>query len=77
MKITPIAPTAITKPTDSVTDNPDVAPTEPEETDTPADDETAAPVAEGGCDGSVSLAGIALVAALGACTAFVAKKKEN
>ena len=60
-----------------VTDNPDVAPTEPEETDTPADDETAAPVAEGGCDGSVSLAGIALVAALGACTAFVAKKKEN
>lgn len=29
------------------------------------------------CGGAVSFAGIALVAALGTCTAFVAKKKEN
>ena len=39
--------------------------------------ETEAPVAEGGCGSSVALAGIALVAALGTCTAFVAKKKED
>ncbi len=30
-----------------------------------------------GCGGSVSLAGLALVAALGACTTFVGKKKDN
>ena len=39
--------------------------------------ETEAPEAKGGCGASVSVAGIALVAALGACTAFVAKKKED
>ena len=39
-------------------------------TDAPAD-------AEGGCGGAVSLAGIALVAALGTCTTFVIKKKED
>ena len=33
--------------------------------------------ASGGCGGAVSFAGIALVAALGTCTAFVAKKKED
>ena len=57
--------------------------TEPEVTEAPVggDDVTEAPVteapAEGGCGGSVALAGIALVAALGTCTAFVAKKKED
>ena len=34
-------------------------------------------VEEGGCGASVALAGIALVATLGTCTAFVAKKKED
>ena len=48
--------------------------TEPEVTE---GDVTEAPVAEGGCGSSVALAGIALVATLGTCTAFVAKKKEN
>ena len=39
---------------------------------------TEAPVAaEGGCGSSVALAGVALVVALGTCTAFVAKKKED
>ena len=46
-----------------------------------ADDVTEAPATEepakSGCGASVSLAGIALVAALGTCTVFVAKKKEN
>ena len=54
-----------------------------DETEAPAVDDvvTEAPVteapAEGGCGGSVAVAGIALVAALGTCTVFVAKKKED
>ena len=54
-----------------------------EETEAPAADETDAPAtdapaaAEGGCGSSVAVAGLALVAALGTCTAFVAKKKED
>ncbi len=57
--------------------------TEPEVTEAPADEteapagETEAPADEGGCGGTVAVAGIALVAALGTCTAFVAKKKED
>ena len=59
--------------------------TEPEETEPVVEDTeanvTEAPVteapAEGGCGSSVAAAGIALVAALGTCTAFVAKKKED
>ncbi len=55
--------------------------TEPEVTEAPAGDVTEAPEteapAESGCGSSVALAGIALVAALGTCTAFVAKKKED
>ena len=45
----------------------------------PAATEPAAtePATEGGCGGSVTLAGLALVAALGVCTTFVAKKKED
>ena len=40
--------------------------------------ETTAPVEEKkGCGSSVSVAGLALVAALGTCTVFVAKKKED
>ena len=42
--------------------------------DTPAATE---PAKEGGCGGAVSFAGLALVAALGTCTVFVAKKKED
>ena len=59
-----------------VTEPEETAPevTEPEVTE---GDVTEAPVAEGGCGSSVALAGIALVAALGTCTAFVAKKKED
>ena len=65
------------------------AETEPEVTEAPTNENpteapvTEAPVteapaaAEGGCGGSVAVAGIALVAALGTCTAFVAKKKED
>ncbi len=54
------------------------AATEPAATE-PAATEPAAtePVKEGGCGGAVSFAGLALVAALGTCTAFVAKKKED
>ncbi|MBR2387744.1 MAG: hypothetical protein IKB02_03140 [Clostridia bacterium] len=33
--------------------------------------------ATAGCGGAISLAGLALVATLGTCTAFVAKKKDN
>ena len=58
-----------------VTEAPTEAPvTEAPVTEAPA---TEAPAAEGGCGSSVALAGIALVAALGTCTAFVAKKKED
>ena len=49
-------------------------------TDAPATEApaTEAPAAEEkGCGGSVSVAGLALVAALGTCTVFVAKKKED
>ena len=54
------------------------AATEPAATE-PAATEPAAtePAAEGGCGGAVSFAGLALVAALGTCTVFVAKKKED
>ena len=38
---------------------------------------TEAPAEEKGCGGSVGIAGLALVAALGTCTVFVAKKKED
>ena len=38
---------------------------------------TEAPAEKKGCKGSVSLAGVALVATLGTCTVFVAKKKED
>ncbi len=52
------------------------APTNTPETEAPAG-ETEAPTSEGGCGGSVAVAGLALVAALGTCTAFVAKKRED
>ena len=35
------------------------------------------PAKEGGCGGAVSFAGLALVAALGTCTAFVERKKKD
>ena len=38
---------------------------------------TEAPATDDGCNGAISLAGLALVATLGTCTAFVAKKKED
>ena len=44
---------------------------------TKAPETTAAVEEKGGCGSSVSVAGIALVAALGTCTVFVAKKKED
>ena len=55
-------------------------PTEEPATDAPAGDESEAPATEpaaSGCGASVTVAGLALVAALGTCTAFVAKKKED
>ena len=58
------------------------APAADDVTEAPAaDDVTEAPATEepakSGCGASVSLAGLALVAALGTCTVFVAKKKED
>ena len=61
----------------------EVTTTKPEEEETTKNTETKAPestekVEENtGCGGSVGIAGVALVATLGACTAFVSKKKEN
>ena len=46
-------------------------------TEPAGDDAATEPAAEGGCGGAVSFAGLALVAALGTCTVFVAKKKED
>ena len=55
------------------------APTNENPTEAPVTDapETEAPAAAGGCGGSVAACGIALVAALGTCTVFVSKKKED
>ena len=57
------------------------APVADDVTEAPAADVTEAPATEepakSGCGASVSFAGIALVAALGTCTVFVAKKKED
>ena len=68
-----------------VTDEPETkAPeTEAPQTNAPAGDtpneteapETEAPAAEGGCGASVAAVAVALVAALGTCTAFVSKRK--
>ena len=46
-------------------------------TDDPATEAPTTEPTKGGCGSSVSLAGLALVAALGTCTVFVAKKKED
>ena len=46
-------------------------------TEPAGDDAATEPAAEGGCGGVVSFAGLALVATLGTCTVFVAKKKED
>ena len=52
--------------------------TEPVATEpTATEPATTEPAAEGGCGGTVTFAGLALVAALGACTVFGAKKKED
>ncbi len=72
-------PFPVREETEPVTEAPVTeAPTNENPTEAPA---TEAPVteapAEGGCGSSVALAGIALVATLGTCTAFVAKKKED
>ena len=68
--ITDTTPAEESKPADNAGD------TKAEAEETKAAD-GAADATEGGCGGAVSLAGIALVAALGTCTAFVAKKKED
>ena len=47
------------------------------ETPTTEEPKTEAPAEDKGCGGSVGVAGLALVVALGTCTAFVAKKKED
>ncbi len=70
----PIRPETEAPTTEPVTE----APTNAPETEAPTNaPETEAPTSEGGCGGSVAVAGLALVAALGACTAFLAKKKED
>ena len=38
---------------------------------------TEAPAAENGCGGTITLAGLSLVATLGICTSFLAKKRED
>ena len=71
----PVRPETEAPTTELVTEAPtNENPTEAPVTEAPV---TEAPVAEGGCGSSIALAGIALVAALGTCTAFVAKKKED
>ena len=73
-----------------VTEAPETEAPADDVTEAPADDVTEAPAADdvteapateepakSGCGASVSLAGLALVAALGTCTVFVAKKKED
>ena len=52
------------------------APTDAPATDAPEGNGADEPAQAGGCGGTVSFAGIALVMALGTCTAFVAKKKD-
>ncbi len=77
--IEPADPFPVREETEPVTEAPVTeAPTNENPTEAPATESpvTEAP-AEGGCGSSVALAGIALVAALGTCTAFVAKKKED
>ena len=68
----------------SITEAPTTeAPTEAPETDAPAatdaPDEGEPDIADlpTGCVGTVSAAGVAIVAALGTCTVFVSKKKED
>ena len=61
-------------PAGDVTEAPAGDVTEAPATEAPVTEE---PAAKGGCGSSVSLAGLALVAALGTCTVFVAKKKED
>ncbi len=68
----------------SITEAPTTeAPTDAPATEAPAGEPTGASseditdLPEGGCGSSVTLAGVALVAALGTCTAFAAKKKED
>jgi len=80
--IEPADPFPVREETEAPTTEPET--TEPEVTEAPAGNETDAPAGEteapevqGGCGSSVALAGIALVATLGTCTAFVAKKKED
>ena len=74
----PIRPETEAPTTEPVTEAPVAdeteAPVADDVTEAPATD---APKAEGGCGSSVAVAGIALVAALGTCTVFVAKKKED
>lgn len=53
------------------------AATEPAATDDATEPAATEPAAEGGCGSSVSFAALALVAAVGTCTVFVAKKKED
>ena len=68
-----------TEPTETEPTETEPTETEPTETE-PAGSETAAvtePEAQGGCGGSVSVMGLALVATLGTCAVFTAKKKED
>ena len=54
------------------------APAGDAETEAPAGNETEAPAKtdeKGGCGSSVAAVGVALVAALGTCTAFISKKR--
>ena len=51
--------------------------TEAPATEAPATEAPATAPVEGGCGASVTFVGLALVATLGTCTAFVAKKKED
>lgn len=73
-----------TEPEETEPEETEPAATEPTETEPdatePAGSESVAdtePAAKGGCGGSVSVMGLALVATLGTCAVFTAKKKED
>ena len=72
-------PTTEAPTTEHITEAPasEAPATEAEVTEAPVTEAPATEPVEGGCGSSVSFVALALVATLGTCTAFVAKKKED
>ena len=82
--VTPTDPFPVIEGTEASTTEP-VTEAPVEETEAVADETTNAPAVvtdgavdnDGGCGGSITVVGLSLVAALGTCTAFLAKKRED